>query len=73
MERATAQTIHQTYAALLELLSLSPGHRNHLREKRGLTDEQIDRFGFKSTPPPYDRYLEQEDYKVMVGLLERFL
>ena len=21
----------------------------------------------------YDRYLEQEDYKVMVGLLERFL
>lgn len=53
LERAAALTIHQTYAALLELLSLSPGHRNHLREKRGLTDEQIDRFGFKSTPPPY--------------------
>ena len=43
------------------------------RDGNSLTDEQIDRFGFKSTPPPYDRYLEQEDYKVMVGLLERFL
>ena len=51
-ERAGAQEIHQTYSLLLGLLSLTPAHRAHLRsEKRGLTDGQIDSFGFKSTPP----------------------
>lgn len=51
-ERASAQEIHQTYSLLLSMLSLSPAHRTHLRsEKRGLTDSQIDSFGFKSTPP----------------------
>ena len=48
--RAPAQVIHQTYSALLALLQLSPAHRKHLLEKRGLTGEQIDAFGFKSTP-----------------------
>ena len=34
------------------MLTLSPAHRSHLRsEKRGLTEEQIRQFGFKSTPP----------------------
>ena len=51
-ERASLQEIHQTYSLLLEMLSLNPTHRAHLRsEKRGLTDEQIDSLGFKSTPP----------------------
>lgn len=51
--RASPQAIHQTYSTLLSMLSLIPAHRTHLREKRGLTDEQIDRLGYKSTPPPY--------------------
>lgn len=53
-ERASDQQIHQTYALLLGMLSLTPAHRAHLRsEKRGLTDAQIDSFGFKSTPPGF--------------------
>ena len=50
--RASVQEIHQTLSLLFKMLSLRPNHRNHLRsEKRGLTDEQIDESGFKSTPP----------------------
>ena len=52
-ERASAQAIHQTYSAFLSKLILTPAHRHHLQAKRGLTDEQIQQFGFKSTPPPY--------------------
>lgn len=52
-ERAPAPVVHQTYSALLDLLPLIPAHVKHLREKRGLTDEQITAFGFKSTPAPY--------------------
>lgn len=52
-ERASLQVIHHTLSALMEILTLTPTHRQHLRTKRGLTDEQIDRYGFKSTPPPY--------------------
>lgn len=37
---------------MMSALSLTPAHREHLRSKRGLTDAQIDQFGFKSTPPP---------------------
>lgn len=51
-ERASPQEIHQTYSLLLEMLSLTSIHRAHLSsEKRGLSDEQINRLGFKSTPP----------------------
>ena len=51
-ECAGLQEIHQTYSLLLEMLSLNSPHRAHLRsDKRGLTDEQIDSLGFKSTPP----------------------
>lgn len=50
--RASAQEIHQTFSLLFEMLSLKPAHREHLRsEKRGLSDEQIEECGFKSTPP----------------------
>lgn len=51
-EHADARQIHQTYSLLLGMLNLTPAHRAHLKsEKRGLTDSQIDSFGFKSTPP----------------------
>ncbi len=50
--RAPAQTVHQTLSLLFGMLSLRPQHRAHLKSrKRGLTDRQIDRLGFKSTPP----------------------
>lgn len=49
-ERAPDQAVHQTLTALLSLLTLKKAHREHLRTVRGLTDEQIDSFGFKSTP-----------------------
>ena len=52
-DRASAQVIHQTYSAFLSKLTLTPAHRHHLQTKRGLTDEHIQQFGFKSTPPPY--------------------
>ena len=45
--------IHHTLSGLLGLLKLSERHREHLRTVRGLTDEQIDRLGYKSTPPFY--------------------
>ena len=51
-EMADINVIHQTLSLLFEMLTLSETHRNNLRA-RGLTDEQIDRFGFKSTPPTY--------------------
>lgn len=50
---ADAETLDKTFKALLEMLTLSKEHREHLRIKRGLTDEQIERFGYKSTPPFY--------------------
>jgi hypothetical protein len=50
-DKAPDEEIHRTLTALLSLLTLTPGHREHLRTVRGLTDEDIERFGFKSTPP----------------------
>lgn len=49
-ERATDQEIHRTLTALLRLLPLRKAHWEHLRVQRGLTDEQIKQFGFRSTP-----------------------
>lgn len=51
--RAETPTIHKTLSALLSLLKLRDEHREHLKNVRGLTDEQIDKIGFKSTPPFY--------------------
>ncbi len=51
-EKASADEIHRTFSALLSMLTLNSAHREHLRTVRGLTDEQIEGFGFKSTPPP---------------------
>lgn len=49
-DRVSAETLHETYSALLSMLMLDNAHREHLRTARGLTDEQIESFGFKSTP-----------------------
>ncbi len=49
--RAASDVLHATYSALLGELKLTQTHREHLREVRGLTDEEIDRLGFRSTPP----------------------
>ncbi len=51
--RAESEVVHKTLSAMLEMLTLSKHHREHLRSVRGLTDEQIDRLGYKSTPPYY--------------------
>lgn len=51
--RAENPVIHQTLTGLLGLLKLSEQHREHLHTVRGLTDEQIDTLGYKSTPPFY--------------------
>lgn len=50
---ADVRTVHQTFTMLLEMLTLSKQHREHLRTVRGLTDQQIDGLGYKSTPPFY--------------------
>lgn len=50
---AEIPVIHKTLTGLLGMLKLSEQHREHLRTKRGLTDEEIDRLGYKSTPPFY--------------------
>ena len=42
-------TRHATYSALLSLLSLATDHRDNLRN-RGLTDEEIDALGYRTTP-----------------------
>ena len=53
-EMASPGEIHQTLSLLLQMLPLQPCHRNHLcSPKRGLTEEQINKLGFKSTPPPF--------------------
>ncbi len=52
-ERVDPHVIHATYSALLDLLKLTKSHREHLRAVRGLSDDEIDRLGFKSTPPFY--------------------
>ena len=52
-ETASAQEIHRTYSAMLSMLTLSAAHREHLHRVRGLSDEDIERFGLKSTPLPF--------------------
>ncbi len=50
-QRAENEVIHRTMTGLLEMLTLSKNHREHLRTARGLSDEQIEQLGYKSTPP----------------------
>ena len=52
--RASRQQIHQTYSVMLNMLTLLPIHRDHLMsEKRGLSQQQIQQYGFKSVPPQF--------------------
>lgn len=48
-ELAPIEERHETYNFLFSLLTLHPQHKENLR-RRGLTEEQIERFGYKSTP-----------------------
>lgn len=50
---ADIRTIHRTFSTMLNMLTLSKEHRRHLNEVRGLTDEQIDKLQYRSTPPFY--------------------
>lgn len=53
-DRASVQEVHQTLSLLFDMLSLRSVHKAHLMSrKRGLTEEQIQRYGFKSTPPRF--------------------
>lgn len=52
-DAASVQEVHQTLSMLLSMLTLIPAHREHLRSVRGLSDDEITRFGFKSTPPSF--------------------
>jgi hypothetical protein len=47
--RAEAGFLHAVYSDLLALLTLAAGHRDNLRG-RDLTDEQIDRRGYRTLP-----------------------
>lgn len=50
---ADIETVHNTLSAMLDMLTLSKAHRDHLKNVRGLTDEQIDELKYRSTPPFY--------------------
>lgn len=50
IDTAAVETLNKTYTVMLDSLSLSHTHREHLRTVRGLTDEQIDRLGYKTVP-----------------------
>ena len=44
-DKAPDEEIHRTLTALLSQLTLTQAHREHLRMVRGLTDDDIERFG----------------------------
>src|SRR5436309_15795230 len=48
-KRADADMLNAVYSALLDRLSLADAHRQAL-QGRGLTDEVIDRAGYRSLP-----------------------
>lgn len=50
---ADIETVHNTLSAMLDMLTLSKAHREHLKNVRGLTDEQINELKYRSTPPFY--------------------
>jgi len=60
-QTASPEQIHQTYTALFSMFTLSQRHRDNLIS-RGLTDEQIERYGFRSTPTAG---IEQYPYRLI--------
>ena len=68
--RAAPQEIHQTYSLLLSMLPLTPTHKAHLLSpRRGLTEEQIARFGFKSPPPAFLFPKQMHAVPALTGIL----
>lgn len=53
--QASQKVKNETYSKMLKLLSLSEKHRNDLK-KRGLSDQDIDRIGFKSLRRTVDSF-----------------
>ena len=49
-EIQSPDVLNQTYSMLLDMLTLSPEHKKHLIEKRGLSPEFIEKVGFKTYP-----------------------
>lgn len=49
VERADDKVIHQTYMRLLDMLTLADHHRKDL-QSRGLTDDQMEKHLYRSTP-----------------------
>ena len=49
-ELQNPDVLHHTYSTLLQMLSLSPVHKEHLIKKRGLSPEFIEKIGFKTYP-----------------------
>jgi len=47
--RADNDTLHQTYSMLLSMLTLATPHKEQLLS-RGLSQDQLDRYGYKSVP-----------------------
>ena len=58
-KRASVQQLHETYSALLEMLTLTSTHRQNLRD-RGLEDGEIDRLTYRSVPAVGQRRLAAE-------------
>jgi hypothetical protein len=50
VERADEHHVHLVYDTLLSLLPLRSEHRDALRTRRGLPDDEIDRLKYRSTP-----------------------
>lgn len=48
--KAPREEIDRTMRAMLDMLTVTPEHREHLHTVRGLTDDQIAYLGLKSTP-----------------------
>lgn len=48
--KASAEEIDRTMRAMLNMLTITPRHREHLHTVRGLRDDQIADLGLKSTP-----------------------
>ena len=63
--KADIVTLNKVYSALLDMLTLSSGHRDNLR-KRGLEDTDIDKLRYKSMPSS-DREPIIERLRTMFG------
>ena len=63
--KAENKTLHKVYNKLLDLLPLSSEHSEHLKEERGLSEEQIKRQGYRTLP-------DKHRYKYALTLVDMF-